>query len=129
MKHARLAQAAVSRAVTLGHLWLQGGHCDCEVAFNVEMTDPQPLVDFSCEECGSDYDEYYMVLNDIWKAYGTSNGNGMLCIGCFEERMGRQLYRQDFMPDFPFHEVNAKGRSLRLQDRLSRGLPSLKKPA
>jgi hypothetical protein len=32
--------------------------------------------------------------------------------------MGRQLCRQDFT-DFPFHEINAKGRSLRLQDRLS----------
>ena len=69
-----------------------------------------------------------MVQSDIWKAHGVNTGNGMLCIGCLEKRMGRQLCRQDFA-DFPFHEINAKGRSLRLQDRLSPGMPSLKESA
>ena len=59
------------------------------------------LVDLSCEDCGSsDYDEYYMVQNDIWKAHGASNRNVMLFIGCLEERMGR-LCRQGFV-DFSF---------------------------
>jgi hypothetical protein len=109
------------------YLSLQGGYCDCEVVFNVQMTDPKPLVDFSCEDCGSDYDEYYMVQSDIWKAHGVNTGNGMLCIGCLEERMGRQLCRQDFYPSMKI-DADAN-RSLRLQDRLSTGMPSLKKSA
>jgi hypothetical protein len=64
----------------LSYFTLQGGGCDCEVLLNVDMTEPKALVDFNCEDCGSDYDEYYMAQNDIWKTYGA--GDGMLCIGC-----------------------------------------------
>jgi hypothetical protein len=100
----------------LTYFTLQGGGCDCEVYLNVDMTEPKPLVDFSCEDCGSDYDEYYMVQNDIWKTYGA--GGVMLCIGCLEKRMGRKLRRQDFI-DLPINEINPEAQSLRLQDRLS----------
>ena len=100
----------------LTYFTLQGGGCDCEVYLNVDMTEPKPLVDFSCEDCGSDYDEYYMVQNDIWKTYGA--GGVMLCIGCLEERMDRKLRRQDFI-DLPINEINPEAQSLRLQDRLS----------
>ena len=100
----------------LSYFTLQGGGCDCEVVLNVDMTEPKPLVDFSCEDCGSDYDEHYMVQNDIWKAYGA--GDGMLCIGCLEKRIGRKLHRQDFI-DLPINEINPETQSLRLQDRLS----------
>jgi hypothetical protein len=62
---------------TVGHI-SRGGGCDCEVALNVDMTAPKPLVDFSCADCAYDYDEYYMVSDDIWKAHGA--GKGMLCI-------------------------------------------------
>jgi hypothetical protein len=95
---------------------LQGGGCDCEVLLNVDMTEPKPLVDFSCEDCGSDYDEHYMVQNDIWKVYGA--GKGMLCIGCLEKGMGRKLRGQDFI-DLPINEINPETQSLRLRDRLS----------
>jgi len=100
----------------LSYFTLQGGGCDCEVYLNVDMTEPKPLVDFSCEDCASDYDEYYMVQNDIWKVYGA--GKGMLCIGCLEKRIGRKLRRQDFI-DLPINEINAETQSLRLQARLS----------
>lgn len=33
--------------------------------------------------------EYYGVTSDLWRRYGV--GKGMLCIGCLEERMGREL--------------------------------------
>jgi hypothetical protein len=100
----------------LSYFTLQGGGCDCEVLLNVDMTEPKPLVDFSCEDCGSDYDEYYMVQNDIWKVYGA--GKGMLCIGCLEKGMGRKLRGQDFI-DLPINEINPETQSLRLRDRLS----------
>jgi Protein of unknown function (DUF2695) len=100
----------------LSYFRLQGGFCDCEVVLNVDMTEPEPLVAFSCKDCASDYDEDYMVQNDVWKACGA--GDGMLCIGCLEKRIGRKLRRQDFT-DLPLNEINPKTRSLRLQDRLS----------
>ena len=85
---------------------LQGGDCDCEVVLNVNMIAPEPLVDFRCEDCGSNYDEYYMVQNDIWKTYGA--GGSMLCIGCLEKRMGRKL---------PVNEIDPETKSLWVQDR------------
>jgi hypothetical protein len=99
----------------LSYFTLQGGGCDCEVALNVDMTAPKPLVDISCADCAYDYDEYYMVRDDIWKARGA--GTGMLCIGCLEKRVGRLLRRQDFT-DVPLNQTNSETQSLRLQDRL-----------
>lgn len=60
-----------------------------------------------CRKCGvntSDIGEYYMVHDDLWQGvidrwkipadqYGQV---GMICIGCFEKLLGRQLTSQDF---------------------------------
>jgi Protein of unknown function (DUF2695) len=100
----------------LSYFSLQGGGCDCEVFWNLDMTEPKPLIDFNCEDCGSDYGEYYMVQNDLWRAHGA--GKGMLCIGCLEKRIGRKLCRQDFI-DLPINKINPEAQSLRLQGRLS----------
>jgi hypothetical protein len=51
----------------LSYFTLQGGGCDCEVVLNVDMTEPKPLVNFRCEECGSDYDESYKMAVDLAK--------------------------------------------------------------
>jgi hypothetical protein len=109
-------------------LWyfsLQCGDCDCKVAFNVDMTDPQPM-DFSCADCGYDYDEYYMVHDDIWQTHGV--GDGMLCIGCLEKRLGRQLCRQDFTGG-TIDNSDSGRKSLRLRDRLTRNAASLESAA
>jgi hypothetical protein len=43
-----------------------------------------------CSDCGSNTrDEYYVVHDAIW--FGAGNVDGMLCIGCLEQRLGRQL--------------------------------------
>ena len=60
--------------------------------------------------------EYYSVTNDLWKRYGV--GRGMLCIGCLEERMGRDLTAADFA-DVPVNDLNFPGHSDRLRSRLS----------
>jgi hypothetical protein len=101
----------------LSYLPLQGGKCDCEVAINVNMTNPRPLTDFSCADCGHDYDEDYMVRDDIWRVYGV--GNGMLCIGCLEKRLGRQLCSQDFTKA-RCNDREWATKSLRLRGRLTR---------
>jgi hypothetical protein len=99
----------------LSYFTLQCAFCDCEVVLNIDITKPEPLIDFSCKDCASDYDEYYMVQNDVWKACGA--GDGMLCIGCLEKRIGRKLRRQDFT-DAPVNEIDLERQSLRLRDRL-----------
>ena len=47
-----------------------------------------------CLDCGVDtiaIDEYYMVTHELW-----ANSDGMLCIGCLEKRLGRELTPDDF---------------------------------
>lgn len=54
-----------------------------------------------CIDCGvntSDIKEYYMVQWDLWEKYvPEDNHNSMLCLGCLESRMGRQLVPNDFI--------------------------------
>lgn len=64
---------------------------------------------FICVDCGLDTkeaQEYYMVYNDVWEDAGMSFaghfGDGMLCVGCIESRLGRELTPSDF-PDLPIN--------------------------
>lgn len=53
--------------------------------------------DFDCADCGIntiEINEFYMVENELWDSHGA--GEGMLCVGCFEERLGRELRPSDF---------------------------------
>lgn len=38
----------------------------------------------------------YMVHDELWAAHG--NGKGILCVGCFEARLGRSLEIGDLKP-------------------------------
>lgn len=89
--------------------------------------------DFECLDCKVNThfnNEYYMVHKDLWyKAVppvndeefffhnGTfyrSNPDGMLCIGCLESRLGRELVARDFTTApinyFPNQSVRLKNR-------------------
>lgn len=58
---------------------------------------PPDFKEFECKDCSvntMDIDEYYMVWDPIWQQAG--NPNGMLCIGCLEKRLGRELCAKDF---------------------------------
>jgi len=72
---------------------------------------------FLCRDCRIDtkeIKEYYMIDNSIWHRYGTV---GMLCIGCIEYRLGRELGKADFT----LAPVNYTGKkSSRLTSRLER---------
>jgi len=46
------------------------------------------LVDFLAKN-------YFMVKKNLWEKFG--NGDKMLCINCFEKRMGRSLEIEDFL--------------------------------
>jgi len=96
-----------------------GGHCDCEIALNVDMTDPKPLRPCSrCRDCGNDFDEYSYIVHDrVWGASGLSKNGGLLCVGCLEARIGRRLCRDDFS-DAPINRLDRR-QSLRLQNRIN----------
>ena len=65
-----------------------------------------------CTECTSTLNEYYMVTDEVWSLAGMAiedtpyEYSGMLCIGCLENRLGRELNNRDFSsasindPDF-----------------------------
>lgn len=75
---------------------------------------------FHCVDCdvltaSSGCSEYYMVQHELWSVYGVRYG--MLCIGCLERRMGRELTSADFL-DCPLNRVEYQPKSLRLMRRL-----------
>lgn len=57
-----------------------------------------------CKDCSvvvrgeayGDEHEYYNVHDDIWAQSGLGPNDGMLCIGCLEKRIGRELKSDDF---------------------------------
>ncbi len=40
--------------------------------------------------------EYYMVHDHVWSQTGLKKNDGMLCISCLENRIGRTLNSKDF---------------------------------
>lgn len=78
--------------------------------------------DFDCIKCDIDtleIGEYYMVHNHIWlSANSNPNGNGMMCIGCLEQQLGRRLTLEDFT-SAPINHMRRSYRSNRLEKRLA----------
>lgn len=72
-----------------------------------------------CEKSEREFDEYYMVKDEIWeRAVFPYERRGLLCIGCLEERLGRQLRPEDFT-NFPVNSYEyVKGHSWRQLMRL-----------
>jgi hypothetical protein len=60
--------------------------------------------------------EYYMIHNAIWLK-ANPQINGMLCIGCLENRIGRRLIPDDFT-DAPVNQPH-RSNSKRLAARLA----------
>ena len=78
---------------------------------------------FLCLDCSvntSESGEYYVVQSELWLSVVPSVTAGMLCIGCLEARIGRQLTADDFTNAFinrpDWH--SGHGKSVRLLDRL-----------
>jgi hypothetical protein len=69
-----------------------------------------------CLDCGVDTiatGEYYMVRQELWTA--AAGDDGMLCVGCLEQRLGCRLGPGDFT-DVPLNCF--AGKSARLRARL-----------
>jgi hypothetical protein len=51
-----------------------------------------------CLDCGADTDaikESYLLHDTLWRKVNPAEA-GMLCVGCCERRLGRELRRADF---------------------------------
>jgi len=57
-----------------------------------------------------------MVKDEVWKQAGL--GEGYLCIGCIEKRLGRQLNKADFT-DAPINTIFKPLFSKRLLERMA----------
>lgn len=74
---------------------------------------------FLCVDCGVDTGkahEFYFVDTKLWLSVMPSI-NGMLCVGCLEKRLGRQLRASDF-PDVTINSPKHGSKSMRLLSRL-----------
>ena len=69
--------------------------------------------------------EHYIVHQPLWEQAGSPNG--YLCIGCLENRLGRELNKRDFPEGVPVNSLGPENdryawsdRTPRLRDRLTR---------
>lgn len=75
---------------------------------------------FLCADCGQDtgkMKEFYFVQTELWLTVMKSI-DGMLCIGCLEQRLGRQLVASDFTDATINDPRYGSGKSDRLMARL-----------
>jgi len=66
---------------------------------------PDDIKMFTCKDCGMNTaptvgNEFYAVTDDVWKK--AEGGEGILCIGCLELRLSRELAPNDF----PYMPIN-----------------------
>jgi len=86
--------------------------------------------DVLCDDCGlvviglrSHEHEWFMVHDEVWAEAGMPidekheySGEGVLCVGCLEQRLGRRLTSKDF-PQLPVNDLDWQ--SERLRSRLT----------
>ena len=61
------------------------------------MNDLLDAYKYDCLDCGDNTffkNEYYMIHDEIWDSVA---GEGMLCVQCLENRLGRILAPDDFV--------------------------------
>lgn len=84
--------------------------------------------DFICRDClvnTKDLGEYYMVHDHLWDSVMRtgSQKRSLLCVGCLETRLGRELTAEDFT-EFPINTtMRLPGSSERLLNRWDRSEP------
>jgi hypothetical protein len=75
-----------------------------------DFVDYDPEIDcrFRCVDCEKDTSnsgEYYAVDDKVWAASGLAPNDGMLCLTCLEQRIGRELNVEDFTAMVPSLEA------------------------
>lgn len=90
------------------------------IAYNDAVNDS-----FDCLDCKVNtraLEEYYTVTDEVWSQVNPDI-DGMLCIGCVEDRLGRPLNYNDFPVDVPLNAMirsGVWGGSARLKEAMSR---------
>ena len=74
------------------------------------------LICMDCQVDTGEINEYYMVHDEVW-LFANPNDSGILCVGCLEMRLGRELASSDF-PDYPINQGFFE-QSDRLKSRLN----------
>lgn len=75
-----------------------------------------------CAGCGVDTSqikEHYFLNTELWLQVNNGEERGMLCIGCVEKRLGRQLNSFDF-PHVHINNPRRYAMSTRLYNRIHR---------
>lgn len=90
-----------------------------------KYTPEQHEIVCSCIDCGVNtmtLGEYYCLIPQSWySATAAEGGDGMLCLGCIEVRLGRSLTQEDFEVGVPINHYDVfYKRSDRFIDRLSK---------
>src|SRR5262245_21304420 len=84
---------------------------------------PAYMEEANCTDCRWNtiwLGEFYAVHNDVWERASCRKPRPhMLCIGCLEERLGRQLKPNDFT-DAPINDPALPNTSNRLRNRMRR---------
>lgn len=90
----------------------------------ITLSDKESLMSsrkkWKCLHCGVDtgkIGEHYMLKDSVWKKVHDSS-TGMICIGCFERALGRELEPEDFNSSHINRPQPGKHFSTRLLSRL-----------
>ena len=59
-----------------------------------------------------EHTECYLVKAKVWEAAAMEGYGGCLCIGCLEQRLGRQLRPKDFVRNHPLNQTPGSQRLL-----------------
>lgn len=90
-----------------------------ESQFRYMEEDKDNWKEFECVDCEVNthfINEYYMVQFELWNSVTIHQNSGMLCIGCLEDRLGRELTTEDFI-EAPIN-YGCFGWSERMKNRL-----------
>ncbi|MDO8669493.1 MAG: hypothetical protein Q7K65_04325 [Candidatus Buchananbacteria bacterium] len=71
-----------------------------------------------CQMDTGQNNEFYFIKTNVWLSV-VSTINGMLCVGCLEKRLKRQLRADDFT-SASINSPKHGAKSLRLLDRLTK---------
>lgn len=91
----------------------------CQLIYFLRMVMSKSRKKWLCMDCSVDTGkiyEHYFVNLDLWME-ATGSERGMLCIGCLESRIGRQLVHTDF-PKVTINDPKHASMSQRLLSRL-----------
>ena len=83
-----------------------GPHAHIDNAYDLTPTQVKLFIGgrfrcVDCQTCTLCTGQYYMVKNEVWAAAGLGPVDGMLCLDCLGQRIGREVAYDDFTEIVP----------------------------